>query len=205
MQSCGCAVMPIAGCLKKKRRNRGGCVSQGDPLLHSIEAALHTQVIHKMESCKHDLIGEVHRLGKLAMVVDSLRLYVPSIVLLSISPRHLYNRRHNVSFASIKYTLTSKIFSPPLLLISLYATMDRQVALKVPVPRLPARVVEPKRSKKQVDRLHSAACSNCRRRKIRCNGRRPQCNNCTARSAPCVYAQARRDRLKEYVPPRSLC
>jgi hypothetical protein len=98
--------------LKKKRRNRGGCASQGDPLLHSIEAALHTQVIHKMESCKHDLIDEVHRLGKLAMVVDSLRLYVPSIVLLSISPRHLYNRRHNVSFASIKYTLTSKIFQP---------------------------------------------------------------------------------------------
>ncbi|PVH93529.1 hypothetical protein DM02DRAFT_222092 [Periconia macrospinosa] len=41
------------------------------------------------------------------------------------------------------------------------------------------------------------ACSNCRSRKVRCNGEQPRCQNCVKQSVPCTYPQARRDRLKD--------
>jgi hypothetical protein len=98
-----------------------------------------------------------------------------------------------------------KSASSLLLMIILFPTMDNQLTPKVPIPHLPGRALHSKRSKQRVDRTCSVACNNCRRRKIRCNGAKPQCNNCTADNASCVYAQARRDRLKEYVLSASLC
>ena len=41
---------------------------------------------------------------------------------------------------------------------------------------------------KKIRRLQAgAACENCRRRRSRCDGARPQCSNCHIRSMPCEY------------------
>jgi hypothetical protein len=34
---------------------------------------------------------------------------------------------------------------------------------------------------------------------VRCSGEAPRCGSCQANDLDCVYEQARRDRLKEYV------
>ena len=41
------------------------------------------------------------------------------------------------------------------------------------------------------------ACDSCRKRKIRCSGEQPHCQSCLNQLHPCVYPQARKDRLKE--------
>lgn len=38
-------------------------------------------------------------------------------------------------------------------------------------------------------RRYAFACSNCRRKKIRCDGERPQCHNCIKVQETCGYAQ----------------
>lgn len=38
----------------------------------------------------------------------------------------------------------------------------------------------------------SLACDCCRRKKIRCNGVKPTCNNCTAHSLECTYTPPER-------------
>ncbi|KAL6171730.1 hypothetical protein ACJQWK_02736 [Exserohilum turcicum] len=41
------------------------------------------------------------------------------------------------------------------------------------------------------------ACDSCRKRKIRCSGEQPHCQSCLNQLHPCVYPQARKDRLKD--------
>lgn len=43
------------------------------------------------------------------------------------------------------------------------------------------------------------ACENCRKRKVRCSGERPQCQACVDQHLHCSYLQTRRDRLQEFV------
>jgi hypothetical protein len=77
---------------------------------------------------------------------------------------------------------------------------ERQAA-KVAIPRLPGRGNSQKLpNEKKAQRVEKAgvrACSGCRKRKIRCNGKQPSCQGCLERETVCVYFQARRDRLKE--------
>ena len=35
--------------------------------------------------------------------------------------------------------------------------------------------------------ISKIACRSCRRRKTKCNSERPNCQNCAARSEPCIY------------------
>ncbi|KAI0630955.1 hypothetical protein C8Q77DRAFT_1130258 [Trametes polyzona] len=50
----------------------------------------------------------------------------------------------------------------------------------------------------------SLACAQCRHRKIRCDGTKPECNNCTRRTrpcpTPCFYDEAPRRRGKDRTP-----
>lgn len=46
--------------------------------------------------------------------------------------------------------------------------------------------------RQRVDR----ACTNCRKRKVKCTGEKPTCKHCEVFSLPCVYTQGRNDRLK---------
>lgn len=70
----------------------------------------------------------------------------------------------------------------------------------MPIPRLHKHRSEPPR-KTIVNKQNrvSRACLSCRSRKIKCNGLRPQCSNCSENSVPCVYASSRKDRLKTCV------
>ncbi|PVH92745.1 hypothetical protein DM02DRAFT_266286 [Periconia macrospinosa] len=43
------------------------------------------------------------------------------------------------------------------------------------------------------------ACNNCRKRKVKCSGERPRCRDCVNQHVPCIYSQARKDRLRESV------
>jgi hypothetical protein len=42
-------------------------------------------------------------------------------------------------------------------------------------------------------RRYAFACSNCRRKKIRCDGERPECHNCAKAQESCGYAQTSTD------------
>jgi hypothetical protein len=82
-----------------------------------------------------------------------------------VADSHGHASRLSVAIFTTGNTTLQQIFSnAPLPLISLSGSMDSQVALKVPVPRLPDRVVELERSKKRVDKRGSAVRSNCRMR-----------------------------------------
>ncbi|KAJ7271122.1 hypothetical protein C8J57DRAFT_1065601, partial [Mycena rebaudengoi] len=39
----------------------------------------------------------------------------------------------------------------------------------------------------RVPRRTPMACQFCRARKLKCDGSRPQCNNCSRRGYPCTY------------------
>lgn len=77
---------------------------------------------------------------------------------------------------------------------------ERQAA-KLAIPRLPGRGDSQRppngKPKETVERSGVRACSNFRKRKIRCDGEQPSCQGCLERETPCVYFQACRDRLKE--------
>ncbi|OCK81675.1 hypothetical protein K432DRAFT_294972 [Lepidopterella palustris CBS 459.81] len=40
------------------------------------------------------------------------------------------------------------------------------------------------------------ACTNCRKRKVKCTGEKPRCKHCEGFELECVYVQGRKDRLK---------
>ncbi|CAA9956667.1 Zn-C6 fungal-type DNA-binding domain protein [Pyrenophora teres f. maculata] len=42
----------------------------------------------------------------------------------------------------------------------------------------------------------SAACNNCRARKIKCNGERPKCTQCATKDIPCVYTETESRQVK---------
>lgn len=42
-------------------------------------------------------------------------------------------------------------------------------------------------------RRYAFACSNCRRKKIRCDGERPECHNCAKAQESCGYSQTSTD------------
>lgn len=78
--------------------------------------------------------------------------------------------------------------------------VDRHPTHKVAICRV-GRLDHDRKSLK-IDRNKSRvrrACSNCHNRKIGCNGKQPHCQNCVEQHTPCVYPQARKDRLKESV------
>jgi hypothetical protein len=76
VQSCGCAILWLCShayrrlLLEKAQKSRRTRILRRSAL-HSIEAALHTQVIHKLERCKHDVHTKFHCLSNLAMVANS--------------------------------------------------------------------------------------------------------------------------------------
>lgn len=79
-----------------------------------------------------------------------------------------------------------------------FNSMDnRPPSTKVAIPKL-------NRNRKSSQIRHSKprarrACNSCRKRKVKCTGEQPHCQNCVNLHAPCIYSQARRDRLKEFV------
>ncbi|KAH7090233.1 fungal-specific transcription factor domain-containing protein [Paraphoma chrysanthemicola] len=48
------------------------------------------------------------------------------------------------------------------------------------------------------------ACTSCRKRKSKCSGVTPQCNECAANDLSCVYEHNRRDRVKELTTQKQL-
>lgn len=73
----------------------------------------------------------------------------------------------------------------------------RPLALKVPIPRLARRHHEDEPSEKSIEPRVHKACHTCRKRKVKCSGELPHCQHCVDQSVPCVYPQARKDRLKD--------
>jgi hypothetical protein len=69
---------------------------------------------------------------------------------------------------------------------------------KVAIPRLERR--EPERKEPDKHRVVKA-CNSCRKRKVKCSGENPRCRNCIESKSTCIYPQARKDRLKEWVYP----
>ncbi|KAF2844011.1 hypothetical protein T440DRAFT_473735 [Plenodomus tracheiphilus IPT5] len=68
---------------------------------------------------------------------------------------------------------------------------------KLPVPRLrPGDEARSATAQRCQRRRVSRACVSCRARKVRCDGGRPQCQNCQGNYGLCVYIQSRKDRLK---------
>ncbi|KAI4848095.1 hypothetical protein E4T44_04136 [Aureobasidium sp. EXF-8845] len=71
-----------------------------------------------------------------------------------------------------------------------------------------SEIVNPGRQRATKDRRNiiKAACSACRRRKSKCDGKRPTCSACVSKGASCEYSTevgvssqaARRERLKSY-------
>ena len=81
---------------------------------------------------------------------------------------------------------------------------------KVLIPRLERRPDDnasrnpPRSSQRPRVPRTSKACLSCRQRKVKCNGGQPQCTNCIGNDKPCVYPQARRDRLRTSDTPPPL-
>ncbi|KAF1974334.1 hypothetical protein BU23DRAFT_553400 [Bimuria novae-zelandiae CBS 107.79] len=77
---------------------------------------------------------------------------------------------------------------------------------KMPIPRLdrPREPPPPKKAPAASQGRVSRACMGCRARKIKCNGKRPKCQNCTESATLCVYMASRKNRLKTFVP-LSIC
>jgi hypothetical protein len=73
---------------------------------------------------------------------------------------------------------------------------------KMPIPPLKRHrddENQPKASPSQRRPRVPRACVRCRRRKVKCGGEKPRCQNCLSNEEPCVYVQGRRDRLKASV------
>lgn len=68
---------------------------------------------------------------------------------------------------------------------------------KVAIPRL-ERPFYDRPSKPRVP----IACLKCRKRKVRCSGEQPSCQNCVQQQAECLYPEGRKDRLKRSVSYR---
>jgi Fungal Zn(2)-Cys(6) binuclear cluster domain len=72
---------------------------------------------------------------------------------------------------------------------------------KVPIPRIETRryhQVSRRAAPPHRDRV-LIACTNCRERKVRCDGGQPQCQNCLDSTRQCVYLESRKSRLKTLV------
>jgi len=74
---------------------------------------------------------------------------------------------------------------------------DRALGPKVAIPKLDGRVYTRRRQKRHETTRIQRACDNCHKRKTRCSGERPHCQNCVGQQLQCVYPQGRKDRLKE--------
>ena len=79
---------------------------------------------------------------------------------------------------------------------------DQPSMSKVAIPRLEKRDQDSKSPQEKHGQPRvQKACDNCRKRKVRCSGEQPRCQNCVDQLAQCTYPQARKDRLKECVAP----
>ncbi|KAF2259417.1 hypothetical protein CC78DRAFT_585988 [Lojkania enalia] len=68
---------------------------------------------------------------------------------------------------------------------------------KVPIPRLERRGQDQTSSTGSNEKQRvTTACTNCRKRKVKCTGEIPRCRNCEENEKPCSYPQLRKDRLK---------
>ena len=61
-------------------------------------------------------------------------------------------------------------------------------------PRAPGKPTYSKRGK-----ITIVACVPCRKRKTKCDGKRPQCSQCTARDGPCHYDMSEEQRRLTYL------
>ncbi|KAJ2361299.1 hypothetical protein H4S01_005330, partial [Coemansia sp. RSA 2610] len=81
------------------------------------------------------------------------------------------------------------LYSPPILMD---ADTQMEMEASMSPPRMPAA------SGGAVNRVNQA-CASCRRKKVRCDGGQPYCNNCSSRGIKCTYlAQKKRGR-----PPKT--
>ncbi|CAI6309904.1 unnamed protein product [Periconia digitata] len=79
-----------------------------------------------------------------------------------------------------------------------YETAGDQ-ASKVAIPRLERRHLDRSAERKGDGRQEKRvrkACTNCRKRKVKCSGEQPSCLNCEAAEIECYYEPARRDKLR---------
>ncbi|KAI4953195.1 hypothetical protein J4E86_006736 [Alternaria arbusti] len=70
---------------------------------------------------------------------------------------------------------------------------------KVAIPRIPGhgyQMPPATRTPRVRTEVVSKACTQCRKRKIKCSGHRPQCINCQRQDNDCHYDLERKDRLK---------
>ncbi|KAF2868236.1 hypothetical protein BDV95DRAFT_610203 [Massariosphaeria phaeospora] len=77
--------------------------------------------------------------------------------------------------------------------------MQPSQGLKIAIPRMdPPRRPDNSPSRQKEKRIGNA-CTECRKRKIRCGGELPTCKACDANNRPCSYGLSRRDRGREVV------
>ncbi|KAF2653038.1 hypothetical protein K491DRAFT_718355 [Lophiostoma macrostomum CBS 122681] len=65
---------------------------------------------------------------------------------------------------------------------------------KVAIPRLER--AQPERKATAPKSRAQTACTQCRKRKVRCTGETPRCKHCIEQDVECVYPRARQDRLR---------
>lgn len=69
---------------------------------------------------------------------------------------------------------------------------------KIAIPRLNSSKAPPRTRRDPLTNRVLRACTNCRVRRTRCDGRQPRCEKCVISDQPCVYMESRRHRLQTY-------